>query len=72
MALPNVSNILNKIPAYNYKVGAKDSSSSGFPVNVKVSFDPDFKKTVYTTAGIIALGLIGLGVGSAIGRRKRN
>lgn len=71
MANPIVNNILNKIPGYNYKIGAKDSG--GFPVNVKVSFDPDFKKTVYTTAGIITTGLLILSAGIVIGsRRKRS
>lgn len=67
-------NILNGIP-YNYVIGGK-SSPSPIPFYVKVSFDPDAKKTILKTAGLVALGL---GFGTMAGilisntrKRRRN
>jgi len=42
---------------FEYVVGSKDSGS-GVPLNVKLSLDPGFKKTVLTTAGIISTGIV--------------
>jgi hypothetical protein len=42
-------------PTVPYTVGSK---SSGIPVNVNLQIDPNFKRVVYNTAGIISLGIL--------------
>jgi hypothetical protein len=54
-----IGNIL-KNTTIPYTVGGKDASP--IPLNVKLSIDPDFKKTVLIATGILGLG-IGLGIG---------
>lgn len=53
--------LLKKAIPYTYKIGSK-TGESGIPMNVKVSIDTDFKKTVIKgisiLSGGIALGII--------------
>jgi hypothetical protein len=63
-------NLLNTLlnPTVPYTVGSK---SSGFPVNVNLMIDKDFKNTVYKTAGIISLGIaIGVFAGVVYNKKK--
>lgn len=50
--------VKNKRIPYNYIVGEKSSGS--LPFDVKLSLDPDFKKTIIKSVTILSIG-IGLG-----------
>jgi hypothetical protein len=51
-----------RIP-YNYKVGSP-SSGKPMPFDVKLSIDPDFKRTIIKC---VTIGTIGLGIAVATG-----
>lgn len=55
---------------YDYIVGQKSTTSSGFPVNVNVKFDPDAKRTFIKIAAIVGLGMASIGVGIAMSKRR--
>jgi hypothetical protein len=57
-----------RIP-YNYKVGSKSKSS--LPVDVKLSLDQDFKKTIVKSVTIFAVGTaLGIAAGIVISKSK--
>lgn len=65
-----IDQLLN--PTVKYTVGSKTpaTTSGGIPVNVILSVDPDFKRTIYKTAGITAIGLALLGAGIALSKKR--
>jgi 3-phosphoglycerate kinase len=59
----------NAIP-YNYVVGGKDS---GMNFNVKLSLDPDFKKTILKGVGIFSFALAsGIATGIVVAEARKN
>jgi hypothetical protein len=49
----------------NYVVGAPKGENKGIPVEVKLSLDPDFKRTLVKSVIIASTG-IALGIGAGI------
>lgn len=69
--IDNVKNIIkNKSVPYNYVVGQKSTGSSPIPFDVKLSIDPDFKKTVIKVGSIFSVG-IALGIAAGIYSSKK-
>lgn len=64
----DLTNLINTtVP---YVVGSK-TASSGLPVNVKVSIDPDLKKSLFKIAAMFTVGVgIGVAVGVACSKPK--
>lgn len=68
--MANLIDTISKAIPYNYVVGSK-SESSGLPVNVKLSVDPDFKKALIKMAAIFTIGIgTGVAVGIAVAKKR--
>jgi hypothetical protein len=66
----NIKDAVAKKATYNYKVGEKDTGG-GIPFSVRLSIDPDFKKTVLMSVGIFSAG-VAAGIATGIYLKSRN